>query len=502
MRQKLLATTMATLLLATPPVVAWGQVVSGRQGTSEGPGFGASPAAPTSPQGQSAVPSLNTTGDQTLPQTPIPSSAPPRIGLFPDTGEKLLNAGIDFHGIVFDHFLANPTAGTVPGQRSNLFVFRPAADFDLQKLAGIPGGNVHLGLSFFGVRDDIPQVLTQAGGVMTGFQTTPSTQTNLVSLLTYEQRSLNGRLSIEAGRTNVYNYFLLPNSLDPFTHFSSTFQVVGDFNSNPYPVWGGRATYRITPTWYVQAGAFEDNYRYAVNYGDRFGTSKSTGAQILGEVGYRSEFANDPYPANFEVGFEWNTTRYGDRTNNQKGTAAPIIVPITSAGPFAGGGVIFAQGQKVIFRGPSRPAGPPFNVALYGAIDTSVDKPQAIDFDVLAGVNVTGFIPSRPLDAFGVQVKYQRLSAIEQSRETLVQRILGRQAGTQSRNGYSVEFVGNVQVTPAISIRPIAEYFIHPDNYYGPPAAGSYQRPQSGFEAGVFAVVSLGRLLGTSSKPF
>ena len=165
--------------------------------------------------------------------------------------------------------------------------------------------------------------------------------------------------------------------------------------------------------------------------------------------------------------------------------------------------MIFAQGQKVVYRGPARPeGGPPFNIALYGSLDTSVDKPQAIDFDMLAGVNVTGFVPGRPLDAFGLQVKYQRLSAIEQARETLVQRIVGHLDGTQSRNGYAVELVGNVQVTPAISVRPIVEYFIHPDNYYGPPAAGRYQRPQSGFEAGVFAVVSLGRLLGTSTKPF
>ncbi len=77
---------------------------------------------------------------------------------------------------------------------------------------------------------------------MTGFQTTPFTQTNLLSLLTYEQRFLGDRLSFEVGRTNIYNYFFLPNSLDPFTHYSTTVQVNGDFASVPYPTWGGRAT--------------------------------------------------------------------------------------------------------------------------------------------------------------------------------------------------------------------------------------------------------------------
>ena len=118
---------------------------------------------------------------------------------------------------------------------------------------------------------------------------------------------LGDRLSFEFGRTNVYNDFFLPNSLDPFTHYSSTIQVTGDFPSTPYPVWGGRATYKLTPTTYMQAGAFKDNYRSAVNYGDRLGANPSSGAQLLAEFGQRSEFTNDAYPSNMEAGFEWNT---------------------------------------------------------------------------------------------------------------------------------------------------------------------------------------------------
>ena len=175
MKTGLRTTTALSVMLAVGVPFASAQPAPARPGTPEGPGFGATPVAPTSPEGVTAVPGLNTTGDQTLQQAPTPTSAPPRIGLFPEFGAQLLNAGVDFHGIAFDHFLSNPTAGTVPGQVNNLFVFRPAADFDLQKLVGIPGGNVHLGLSFFGLRADIPQIITQAGGVMTGFQTTPST---------------------------------------------------------------------------------------------------------------------------------------------------------------------------------------------------------------------------------------------------------------------------------------------------------------------------------------
>ena len=455
------------------------------------------PRAPTGPEGESVRPGDNTSGDQTLQDTPAPTSPAPRIGLFPEFGARLLNQGIDFHGIAFDHFLANPSAGVNIGHTANLGAFRPAVDVDLGRLGLIPGGTVRLGLTFFGLRSDIPQIITQAGGVFTGFQTTPATQTNLLSLATYEQRLLGNRLSIEVGRTNVYNYFFLPNSVDPFTHYSSTVQVGGDFPSTPYPVWGGRATYKLTPTWYLQAGAFEDNYRTATNYGSRvFATNQSSGAQILAEVGQRSEFSNDAYPSNLELGLEFNT-RTG--RSNLKGTGAPAI-PLLQRPNYPGGYVAYFQGLKTIYRGPGRDVGPPQNIAVYGSFDVAADSPQPIDFDAMLGANFTGFVPGRPFDVLGVQAKYQQLSKAEGDAETLRQRIVAGPGPRQRRNEFAFEIAANIQLTPAIAFRPNVQYFINPDNYYPPSARPG--RPKDGFEAGFFAVVSLGRLLGTSLKPF
>ena len=76
----------------------------------------------------------------------------------------------------------------------------------------------------------------------------PATETDLLSLLTYELRSMNGRLSVEAGRTSVFNSFLLPTSLDPLANHSDTSVVTNGFPFVPYPVWGGRATYKVAPT--------------------------------------------------------------------------------------------------------------------------------------------------------------------------------------------------------------------------------------------------------------
>ena len=498
MPRKCRTTSVAILALACSPLAARG----GEQPTAvvaqlptrsavrpAAPGVGAEDVSPR--------PGDNASGDQTLQDVPIPTSPVPRVGLFQELGRSLLERGIDIHGVAFDHFLANPSAGVAIGHTTNLAVLRPAADFDLGKLAGLAGANIHVGLTFFGFRSDIPQIISQAGGVLTGFQTTPATQTNLVSLLTYEQRLLGDRLSFEFGRTNIYNYFFLPNSLDAFTNYSSAIQVNGDFASIPYPVWGGRATYKLTPTTYVQAGAFEDNYRSSVNYGDRLGANLNSGAQVLTEYGQRSEFTNDAYPSNMEAGFEWNT-RTG--RSNLKGSGAPAI-PLFQRANYPGGGVAYFQGLKTVWRGRQPDAGPPANIAIYGSMDVAVDKPQPIDMDAMVGANFTGFIPGRAFDALGVQAKYQRLSQVEANSETLKTSILaGRGGAAQQRDGFAFEVVGNIQATPAIAFRPIVEYFVNPDNYY--PALSRKGGPRSGFEAGFFAVVSLGRLLGTSAKPF
>ena len=467
------------------------------QGALTRPDRNTTTRAPTGPEGESVRPGDNTSGDQTLEETPGPTSPPPRIGLFPEFGARLLNAGIDFHGIAFDHFLANTTVGIDRGHTSNLGAFRPAVDLDLERLIGLRGGTIHASATFFGLRSDIPGIISQTGGFLTGFQTTPASETNLLTLLTYEQKFLGGRLSVEAGRTNVYNYFQLPNGLDPFTYFSGTFQVNGDFPSPPYPNWGGRATYKVTPTWYVQGGAFADDYRQAVVSGDRFGTSSSNGAELLAEVGQRSEFSNDRYPSNFELGAEYNT-RYG-RTN-LKGTGAPANTLLAPKN-YPGGAVFYTQGLKTIYRGAARDVGPPQNIAVYGSFNVAAEKPQPFDLDATAGVNFTGFIPGRPFDALGVQAKYQRLSQDEANGETRRQRLLirgGRNGPEQPRDGFAFELVGNIQATPAIAFRPIVQYFVNPDNYYPPAPPG---RPRDGFMFGFFAVTSLGRLLGTSLKP-
>ena len=455
------------------------------------------PASNGSASGISRNPNQNTPTDLTLAGVPLPNSNVPTIGLFPKFGASLLDDGIDLHGNIFDHFLSNPTTGNVIGQVNNLAVVAPVVDIDLNKIAGLHGAFLHGQLTIFALRVNIPHIITDAGGFLNGFQTTPAPSTTepALSVATYEQRLLNDRLSFEIGRTNLYHYFLIPNSLDVFTSFSSTFEITGDINSPPYPVWGGRVTYHFTPKWYTQGGAFEDNFRRAVNNPQDFGVVQASGVDVIQEVGYRSEFYNAAYPANFEAGLMWDT-RHG--LSNIKG-ADVTQTRQNAAYPYAGGGVLFFEGAQVVWRGAKRPGGPPPNLSIYGSADASLDKPQPVDFDSIIGTTLTGFIPGRPSDALGFQLHYQRLSQFEANFETRLQNIFAGKGPNQQRDGFAFELIGAIQATPWLTLRPNVQAFISPDNYYD---AAQKQRPRSGFEFGFLAVVPIGRLLGTSTKGF
>jgi porin len=503
------ASTLALLLATALPLAAHAadppsQVIAQRRSLTAVPAdagkLEASPGDRNSPLGVSPGPE-NTTGNSSteIGGPPTPISNVPRVGLFPGLGKSLLDRGFDFHGVAFDNVRSLQGAGVRTYETENLFAIAPTLDVDLGKAAGITGGNIHITTTFLTLRANEPNYVIDGGGALVSNQQgVPALSGHFfyLSQATYEQRLLNDRLSLEVGQTSVYRYFFLPNSLDPLTHYSTTIVVNGDFPTTPFPTWGGRATYKLpSSNWYVQAGAFEDNFRRATNYPLAFGTRGSSGAQILAEVGYRSEFSNAAYPANLEAGVLYNT-RSG--YSNIKGSPAPASRFLTGAN-YPGGGVIYAQGLQTLWRGAPNASGPPANINVYGSFNVAVDKPQPIDFDALLGFNFTGLIPGRPFDALGIQAHYQQLSKVEGNFESRAHNRFAGPGPNQRRNGMQFEIVGNIQLTPAIAVRPLVEYFVNPDNLND---VRGKRRPSDGFEVGLFTVVSLGRLLGTSAKPF
>ena len=449
-------------------------------------------------QGISNNPSANTPGQTTFnPISSAPSSSAPSNGLFGQAGKNLLDHGFDFHGVLVDHYLNNSGAGSAPGNDENLDVLRLFLDVDLQKAIGLPGGFFHVADTYFWGRSNSSQLVLQTGGAIDGYETTPMAHNSLLTTWTYEEQFLNGRASIEAGRTNPHRAFFIPNSIDPFSYDSTTIYLDGDVNSYPYSQWGGRVTYHLTPKWYLQEGEFEDNYIGSVDYPYDFSTKHAAGLISIAEIAYRSEYSNSRYPANLEVGFFYN-----DRSgpNNVNGTAAAYSKALERV-DYGEAGIVFAQGSQTIWRGESSgPMTPPPNISIYGSTAVTTTHPQPIDMDALIGVNFTGLLPLRPRDVFEVQMRYQKLSDVEAANETFERHILNRRAGVQQGDGLAFEAINRVNLNRWLSISPLVQYYKNPDNYFVPIAL--HTKPHDGIMFGVYAGMALGPLLGTSNKPF
>ncbi len=485
-------------LMSVTPVLAASFLpvaVAAAAGSTAGPAYTVVAPGLNSPSGISVNPKYNTESNLTPSGEPLPTSDPLSDGLFPTFGRTLLNEGIDFHGLILDQFLANPTTGFRRGNTSNLAGIQPAVDVNLGKLVGIQGGSLHFVWTIWPLRSNYNHFVLDTGGLLEGFQSAPEPVSNELSVLTYEQKLFSDRLSVEFGKTNPYHYFFIPNGLDIFNDIPLTLYVDGDTPPPPHSEWGAVASYHLTPTWFLQGGAFGDDYRRSILDSWNFGTREASGAELLAEIDYRSEFNNARYPANMELGVEYNT-RTG--SSNVKGTILTYSPEVSSI-PYPGGGVVYFQGAKVLWRGATLPHSPPRNIKVYGSFNVAVDKPQPIDLDSTTGVNFSGFLPGRPSDAFGLQAQYLRLSRFEANFETSAETLVGGPGPGQPRNGFGFEVVDQIQLTRWATLSPFVEYFVNPDAFYDP-----FQGPRQpdGFMAGVYTFISLGPLLGTSMKPF
>ena len=82
---------------------------------------------------------------------------------------------------------------------------------------------------------------------------------NQLSLLTWQQQWLGGRLDSHLGRTNARRYFLIYNCETVVTCNDPIIDASTGILPPPYGAWGGYLKYRATPTLYLHAGAFESN---------------------------------------------------------------------------------------------------------------------------------------------------------------------------------------------------------------------------------------------------
>jgi len=252
-------------------------------------------------------------------------------------GKRLGDQGIYLSASYVADILANVSGGRHTGAyyAGELAL---GLTLDLQKMAGLTGGSLHIQFDERSGNSVSPAAGTNFG--LAGNHG-PNNVIRLANFY-YEQALLHDRIDITAGRTNPTADFA--TSAISCQFLSNIFCAqpgiwyFGLNDNQPYPqsTWGGRVNFQITPEVYLRVGGYQDDPTQVEGQGFTWRWDHGVGAFIPYELGYVTTFAGTRYPSKFDIGGYYDTgtfTRPGTPTLLERGRTA-----------------YRAQGQQVVWR--------------------------------------------------------------------------------------------------------------------------------------------------------
>lgn len=408
-------------------------------------------------------------------------------------GQELLDLGILPRARYVQSFAANPVGGLTQGtDTSGVAIF--GADVDLARTVGLPGAQVHVTFAqFYG-----HELATDHIGDRTKVQSFyyPRKQFELAEL-TYEQKLLDGRVDVLVGRANATGDFARSTYGCRFQSvadcpFELT-QAVAAFPGFPYVNWGGHIRYDPTPDTYAKVGAFELNATRNTNSGFDWGLNHSTGFVLPFEIGYGTDYRNDPYPRHFKLGGWFNSAPYTD----------PFLNTALRSRGFVGGKALayqggrtgmYALGDQVVYRYDRDTTR---GVAVFATAGLPTDGKELFSFQAVTGAIWSGPFASRPGDEIGLLGTYIRLSDKE---DGYINALLSKAHSTSlvDRNQFIFETNYNYQVIQGVFLAGSLQYLVNPDSISRPTAT---MAPKDALVVGIKLAVNVNDLIGLPSGP-
>jgi len=392
-------------------------------------------------------------------------------------GQVLFDDGISITLNYTGEAADNPSGGIRQGgdYAGQLYL---GGDFDMSKIASIPGMTIHLAITNRHgsnlAADDI--------GNNTSVQEVYGTQNTHLAVLTVEEKLLNGRLDITAGRT-VANIAFLNNPL--YCNFQTnsacgnpTF-IFKDSNFTYFPAssWGGDARFLFTPDTYIHAGLYEvspvDKTSTALGY--NFSGEGDTGVVMPAELGYTTDTNL------YAVGGWYDTGEYSDPLNDVQGDPA-----LVNNQPYARhhdrSGLFFRFTQNVNNNG----------LAVFGVAMTRLSGKVNENQYYELGTVQTGTFAGRPQDTIGFLANDQEFSNdfienIATARES------AGGTGNIPHREIMMELNYGAQITPYLRMMPNLQYIINPDQSAEPFRTKNIP---NALVVGLKFVIDLGQLAG------
>ncbi|MBB3955628.1 carbohydrate porin [Novosphingobium sediminicola] len=339
------------------------------------------------------------------------------------------------------------------------------ADFDMDRIAGIGGGTLH-----FAVTNRHGKSLSGiAIGNNTSVQEVWGTQNTHLAILTWEQKLLDGRVNIEAGRSQANIHFLNSPLYCNFQTNSACGNPTFVFkNSNftyfPASSWMVHARANITPQWFVHVGAYEVNpdRKQGNDNGFSFSTRNATGVIVPWEAGYGDDAGKTRLPGHYILGGWFDRGDYADPLRDAHGGIA-ILTGQNAATLHGRSGLYFRFDQML-----TRPdANSKRGLTLFGVAMANLSGRVEESHYLELGLLQTGTFKGRDADTLGFLINDQQFSdlAVERMRAA---RMAAGGDGNIHRHQYMMELAYGAQLNPAMRISPNIQYILHPDQTGAP----------------------------------
>lgn len=339
------------------------------------------------------------------------------------------------------------------------------ADFDLDHMLGIGGGTLHVAVTNRHGRN----LAAMAIGNNTSVQEIYGTQNTHLAILTWQQTFLDGRLDVEAGRSQANIHFL--NS-PLYCHFQTnsacgnpTFVFKNsNFTYFPASSWMAHAKLHVTPKVMLHAGVYEVNpdRKRADDHGFNFSTKNATGVIVPWELSYGSDFTNDRLPRHYIVGGWFDRGDYTDPLRDEDGGIA-ILTGRPAATRHGRSGLYVRFDQMLTRPDPASERG----LSLFGVAMTNLSGRVEESRYLGIGIVQTGTFAGRDKDVIGFAINDQRFSDLAMRRMNAARVAAGGRADIR-RHQYMMELTYGMQVSAAIRLSPNVQYILHPDQTGAP----------------------------------
>lgn len=407
-----------------------------------------------------------------------------------DMGNWLKNNGIRPNLLTSYLYFDNFDMGIDKGNNEQLWMIMAGFDADLQKSLSIKGGNFHFSYAWAPYHRNF-DFGSQAGDILVGNPPPYVPKVAHLTKLTYEQKLLDDRLTVEAGRSNPGFYYgkSLCNfefsCVNPLLHKTATFSPI------IYSSWGGRVSYKILPTLEFSLSGWRTYLDFPFTNGWENGWNDKHPAGNLWIAGLsRTDEWRDgqnKYPLTWELTFFHNTHRF----NNNDPTSAQESISGTSG--------IHAGVKKLFWRADGGSDGNPSATALtaYASVSHMFDNVTFGGLSSFASVGLIlqGPFKSRPMDSYGLNFNWAKMTKGEQRLMTAL--YTGNDGWTPHKNQYQLSLDATVPILPEVILQASVGRVWNANTWMNTNIGQTVSSsPKDGYSASLAVTVLLDKALG------